>query len=134
MVNGFEHKPIKARKLPLSWQEEGALEELEKLLQSNWEQRSIFYSDGEVTSRQQFIDFERRDGIKLKNYIGTIIFRGEQLNIFPKVFKEDEDDSDTDELEIDELINNLVLWLGYHFEYEQNVLTQFRCVRHSWKY
>ena len=113
MVNGFEHKPIKARKLPLSWQEEGALEELEKLLQSNWEQRSIFYSDGEVTSRQQFIDFERRDGIKLKNYIGTIIFRGEQLNIFPKVFKEDEDDSDTDELEIDELINNLVLWLGY---------------------
>ena len=113
MVNGFEHKRIKTKNLPLAWQEEGALEELERFLQNNWEQRSIFYTDEYVTSRQQFIDFDRKGAIKLQNYIGTIIFRGEQLNIFPKVFKEDEDDYDTSDLEVEELINNLVIWLGY---------------------
>jgi len=87
--------------------------DIAQLHQDNWEQRSIFYVDGQVTSRQQFIDFDRRDGIKLQNYIGTVIFKGEQLNIFPKVFKEDEDDTDTDDLQIDDLINNLVIWLGY---------------------
>jgi len=113
MINGFEFKKIKTNKLPLAWQDEGALIQLEKFLQENWEQRAIFYSDGQVTSRQQFIDFDKRDGIKLQNYIGTIVFKGEQLNIFPKVFKEDEDDYNTDDLEVNELINNLVLWLGY---------------------
>lgn len=113
MVNGFEFSKIKTKKLPESWRQDGALEELERVLQANWEQRSIFYSDGHVTSRQQFIDFDKRDGIKLQNYIGTIIYKGEQLNIFPKVFKEDEDDFDTDDLELEDLINNLVYWLTY---------------------
>lgn len=113
MLNGFEFTKIKTEKLPEIWQEDGVLDDLEKFLQDNWQQRSIFYEDGQVTSRQQFIDFDRRDGIKLQNYIGTIIFRGEQLNIFPKIFKEDEDDYDTDQLCIDDLINNLVFWLGY---------------------
>jgi len=71
MVNGYEFSSIKTKNLPHSWQEEESLAELEKFLQANWEQRSIFYSDGYITSRQQFIDFDRRDGIKLKNYIGT---------------------------------------------------------------
>lgn len=113
MINSYEHRRIRLSKLPALWQEDGALDQLEKFLQDNWEQRSIFYADGEVTSRQQFIDFDRRDGIKLQNYIGTIVFKGEQLNIFPKVFKEDEDDTDTDDLQMDDLINNLVIWLGY---------------------
>lgn len=113
MVNGYEFMKIKTKKLPETWKEEGALEELESFLQENWMQRSIFYSDGEITSRQQFIDFDKKDAIKLQNYVGTIIFRGEQLNIFPKVFKEDEDDFDTSDLHTEELINNLVYWLGY---------------------
>jgi len=99
--------------LPSTWREDGALEELEKFLQSNWEQRGIFYSDKEVSSRQQFIDFDRRDGFKTQNYIGTITFRGEQLNIFPKIFKEDEDDYNASKLNIHELIDDLIMWLGY---------------------
>lgn len=113
MINGFEFSKIKLNKLPKSWKEEGAMEELESFLQENWQQRSIFYSDRQITSRQQFIDFDKKDAIKLQNYIGTITFKGEQLNIFPKIFKEDEDDFDADDLKTEDLINNLVYWLGY---------------------
>ena len=113
MLNSYEHRRIRSSELPVQWQTDGALNQLERFLQDNWEQRSIFYTDGQVTSRQQFIDFDVHDGIKLQNYIGTIIFKGEQLNIFPKVFKADADDTDTDSLQVDVLINNLVLWLGY---------------------
>lgn len=113
MINTFEFQKVKTSKLPDSWKEDGALDELELFLQRNWEQRGIFYSDHTISSRQQFIDFDRRDGFKTQNYIGTITFRGEQLNIFPKVFKEDEDDHDASDLEVRDLINNLVMWLGY---------------------
>jgi 5-methylcytosine-specific restriction enzyme subunit McrC len=113
MINAFEHSRIKKDKLPTAWKSSGVLEGLERFLQDNWNQRSIFYSDGQVTSRQQFIDFDRKDGIKLQNYIGTVVFKGEQLNIFPKVYKSDEDDHDTKDLELSSLINNLVIWLGY---------------------
>lgn len=113
MINCFEYRRIPKAKLPQSWQEDGALDQLEKFLQDNWRQRSILYTDGQVTSKQQFINFDVKDGIRTQNYIGTIVFKGEQLNIFPKVFKEDEDDNDTDRLQTDDLINNLVTWLGY---------------------
>lgn len=113
MLNSFEFIRIRKKKLPQSWQSEGALDQLELFLQNNWEQRSVFYQDGQVTSRQQFIKFDVKDGINTLNYIGTVIFKGEQLNIFPKVFKSDRYDDDTDDLDINELIDNLVLWLGY---------------------
>lgn len=113
MLNSFEYQRIPSSKLPVHWQADGALSQLERFLQDHWAQRSIFYTDGQVTSRQQFIDFDVHDGIKLQNYIGTIIFKGEQLNIFPKVFKADADDTDTDGLQVEALINNLVVWLGY---------------------
>ena len=113
MINAFEFQKVKTSMLPSTWREDGALEELEKFLQSNWEQRGIFYSDKEVSSRQQFIDFDRRDGFKTQNYIGTITFRDEQLNIFPKIFKEDEDDYNASKLDIHDLIDDLIMWLGY---------------------
>lgn len=113
MLNTFEFRMIKTGKLPLSWQSEASLDELEAFLQNNWEQREIFYQDGQVTSRQQFIGFNVKNGIKTQNYIGTIAFKGEQLNIFPKFFKSEKDDDDTDELAMNELVHNLVQWLGY---------------------
>ncbi len=113
MINAYEFQTIKTAQLPDVWKEPGALNELEKFLQGNWEQRGIFYSDMETSSRQQFIDFDRRDGFKTQKYIGTISFRGEQLNIFPKIYKDDEDDSNTSGLNIRDLIEDLVLWLGY---------------------
>ncbi len=112
-MNGFEHEKITTSNLPETWLEGNTLQELESFLQENWEQRSIFYSDQEITSRQQFIDFDVRNGIKLKNYIGTIIYKGEQLNIFPKVFMEDDNDFDKSFLDTNVLIDNLVVWLGY---------------------
>ena len=113
MINGFEFARIKIASLPAEWREEGALEELEQFLQKNWQQRSVFYTDDYVTSKQQFIDFDKKDSIKLQNYVGTIVYRGQQLNIFPKVFKEDEDDRDASGLSTETLISNLLFWLGY---------------------
>lgn len=113
MINAFEFQTVKTARLPEAWKEPGALDELEKFLQGNWEQRGIFYFDWEASSRQQFIDFDRRDGFKTQKYIGTISFRGEQLNIFPKIYREDEDDYDTSDLNIQDLIDDLIAWLGY---------------------
>lgn len=113
MLNAFEYQKVKTTKLPTAWKEPGVLEELEVFLQRNWEERKVFYSDHSISSRQQFIDFDRKDGFKTQNYIGTIVFRGEQLNIFPKIFKQDEDDFDANELCIRDLVNELVEWLGY---------------------
>lgn len=113
MTNGFEFMKLRTERLPESWQEAGALAELEQFLQEDWRQRAVFYRDGQVAGRQQFIDFDRKNGIKLQNYVGTILFRGGQLNIFPKIFKEDEDDFDGADLTPEDLIKNLVYWLGY---------------------
>lgn len=113
MINVFEFQKVRTSRLPASWRAEGALEELERFLQENWELRHAFYTDTELTKRQQFIDFDKKNGFKTKNYIGTIHFRGEQFNIFPKIFKEDEDDFDTSELRTADLMKDLVQWLEY---------------------
>ena len=113
MVNCYEFKKIRMNDLPEGWQSKEVLHELENFLQASWEQRKIFYEDGQITSHQQFIDFDKKDGIKVQNYVGTIIFRGNQLNIFPKIYKEEEDDDDTDHLDLKELTRDLIHWLGY---------------------
>ena len=113
MINAYEFQKIKTSQMSTAWQEEGALEELERFLQENWELRSAFYTDMELTKRQQFIDFDKKNGFKTRNYVGTIHFRGEQLNVFPKIFKEDEDDYDTSDLKVADLMKDLILWLEY---------------------
>lgn len=113
VLNTFEYSLIKNNKLPQSWQSQDALDELSDFLQQNWEQRAIFYEDGYINSRQQFLGFGGQKGIKTKNYIGTIVFNGEQLNIYPKMFRYDADDYDTDSLSQKHLMKNLVNWLQY---------------------
>lgn len=113
ILNQYENTVIKNNKLPVPWQSQKALDELSDFLQQNWEQRVVFYDDGEVTSKQQFLSFTGQKGIKTQNYIGTIVFNGQQLNIFPKMFRTDIDDHETDELDQKHLMKNLVRWLEY---------------------
>ena len=108
MLNFYENTLIKNSKLPDSWKSQTAQNELLEFLQSNWEQRGIFYDDGAVVSKQQFLDFTGQQAIKNKDYVGTIVFKGEQLNIFPKIFRESKEDNDTDELTLPFLMHNLV--------------------------
>ncbi len=119
MLNCFEETNIRNNRLPAEWQSQSALDELSQFLQINWEQRSVFYDDGEVTSRQQFLAFTGQKGIRTGHYIGTIVFRGQQLNIFPKMFKADKDDHDTQDLTLPQLMKNLVQWIEYcnRFDY-----------------
>lgn len=112
-LNRYEESVIQNSKLPASWQSAKALAELDDFLQQNWSQRSVFYEDGKVESRQQFLGFVGNQGIRTKNYIGTIVFNGEQLNIFPKVFRESRDEFGTEDLSLEHLMYNLVRWLEY---------------------
>lgn len=113
ILNRYEETAIKNIKLPSAWQSQKALDELAEFLQQNWEQRSVFYEDGKVESRQQFLKFTGQKGIHTENYIGTIVFNGEQLNIFPKMFRTESGDDDTEELSLKHLMGNLVRWLEY---------------------
>lgn len=113
ILNQYEFRTIKNSRLPESWQSQNDLDELELFLQQNWEQRGIFYDDGEVSSRQQFLKFLTHGNVKTQNYIGTIAYNGSQLNIFPKVFKTEKDDNDTEDLTQEHLMKNLVRWLEY---------------------
>jgi len=111
--NVFEEKTIRNANLPEAWQSQTALDELAQFLQLNWEQRAVFYEDGKIESRQQFLTFLGQKAIKTNNYIGTIVFKGEQLNIFPKMFRLDSGDDDVSELDLKHLMHNLVQWLDY---------------------
>lgn len=113
ILNCFEESPIKNKQLPEEWQSQSSLDELAEFLQLNWEQRAIFYNDGVISSRQQYLSFNGQRGIRTNNYVGTIAFKGRQLNIFPKVFREEKDDNDTDNLTLSHLMKNLVQWLQY---------------------
>lgn len=113
ILNYFEHKRISNSALPVEWKSQESLDELLDFLQSNWEQRAIFYDDGEVNSKQQFLDFIGQKSIRTKDYVGTIAFKGHQLNIFPKVFKEDKEDDNREQLSLPHLMHNLVKWIEY---------------------
>ena len=109
----YEESKIKNIELPERWRSQQALDELEAFLQQNWQQRSVLYEDKEINSKQQFLNFFSHGWIGTNNYIGTITFLGEQLNIYPKVFKRSKNNEDTSELSQGHLIHNLIRWLEY---------------------
>lgn len=116
ILNRYEESKISNRNLPESWQSQKSLDELEEFLQHNWEQRSVFYLEKKVESRQQFLEFRSHQGIGTKNYIGTVVFKGEQLNIYPKMFRpysDDDEDDGRDLLTQTHLMNNLTKWIQY---------------------
>lgn len=113
MLNYYEESRILNRKLPVEWQSQASLDEFADFLQHNWEQRSVFYDDGQITSRQQFIGFTGQQSIRTNNYIGTIVFKGQQLNIFPKIFRTCKEDDERDDLDLRHLMRNLVRWIDY---------------------
>lgn len=112
-LNRFEESTIENEHLPAEWQDQGSLDELAEFLQLNWEQRSVFYNDEKISSKQQYLTFGNHKTIRTNNYIGTVAFKGRQLNIFPKVFREFKNDASTDKLDLNHLMKNLVQWLHY---------------------
>lgn len=66
ILSKFEETRIKNEDLPLAWKTTRGLEELEDFLQHNWDQRSVFYDDGRFDTKQQFLSFLGRGGIRTK--------------------------------------------------------------------
>lgn len=118
IINQFEEKDIKKSKLPIEWQSESAQIELEEFLQENWDQRKSLYDDGENYKKQQFLGFKAHGMLRTNEYVGTIVFKGQQLNIFPKMFRETEGDDDIEGLELGHLMGNLIQWLEYCSKFE----------------
>ena len=104
----YEEKEIRKHDLPESWQDVKVQEKLKDFLQENWNQRKSFYDDGDSNSKQQFLTFLNFGSIRTNEYVGTIVFNGEQFNIFPKVFETRNDSND-----LGHLMSNLVQWLDY---------------------
>ena len=75
-LNRFEESTIKNKHLPIEWQDQSSLDELAEFLQLNWEQRSVFYDDGKISSRQQYLTLGGQKTLHTNNYIGTIAFKG----------------------------------------------------------
>lgn len=112
MLNYFEENTIRNEKLPQEWQSLNSLNEFESFLQTNWEERYSFYKDESYSTKQQFLSFYK-NSIRTNNYVGTIVFKGKQLNIFPKIFKYEKDDNDKSELTLSHLLMNLAIWVEY---------------------
>lgn len=113
VLNRYEYSEIKNDALPALWRSQSALDELQEFLQQNWDQRAAFYTDDEKDRKQMFLQFVGSQGIKTRNYVGTIVFKGQQLNIFPRFFKTKASDNDADNLSTKYLLNNLVKWIEY---------------------
>ena len=113
VLNLFEESEIDNEDLPDAWRTKSEQDDFAEFLQQNWEQRSVFYEDGKVDSKQQFLGFTGHLGIRTKKYIGTVVYNGEQINIYPKVFKRRVGDYKTDKLNQNHLMDNLVKWLEY---------------------
>ena len=111
MFNFFEERVIENKDLPSEWKNN--LFELEQFLQENWNNRESFYNDNVENKKQQFISFLSHKNIRTNNYVGTIGFNGETINIFPKVFREKYNDYSEENLDIKHLIKNLILWIKY---------------------
>lgn len=113
MFNYYEERQIYNQDLPSEWQSAAVLNELEKFLQENWDNRYLFYNDGDKSKKQQFLSFLSHNDIRTNNYIGTISFNGQTINIFPKVFREKYLSNDTSKLDTSHMIKNLVMWINY---------------------
>ncbi len=112
ILSKYEYSLIKTKELPEEWQSESDLDELQVFLQKNWEQRSVFYDDREIKSQQQFLKIGHKK-IDTTKYVGTIVFKGQQLNIYPRVFAEEVGDHDTSNLTQKHMLFNFVKWIEY---------------------
>lgn len=113
IYNCFEEQTLRNSDLPFEWRGKEASEELEFFLQQNWDARHAFFNDECGSTKQQFLSFRNGFSARTNNYVGTIVFKGQQLNIFPKMFRTDRDDRDATPYKTSDLMRNLVQWLEF---------------------
>lgn len=98
---------LKYEQLPPEWQGHTRQKQFNAFLEESWKNRTMFYDDDDVSSKQQYVYF-RDGGISAGQYVGTICYGGHILNIFPKVFK-----GAANAFDMSQLTDNLAIWLSY---------------------
>lgn len=113
VFNRFENDYIQYIDLPEEWKGKEAFDCFESFLQKNWQDRKILFYDGVDSTKQQFLDFRLTKSIRTNKYVGTIAFRGSQINIYPKAFKTSIDDKSLVGIDNKFLIYNISKWIEY---------------------
>lgn len=103
----YEESVIPYNDLPSKWQQPDILNSLELFLEDNWKLRSVLFSDRRTDSTQQFLTFSRYS-FRTNQYIGTIVYKGERLDIFPKVFRRDGKVP-----RVEDMYSNIIGWTQY---------------------
>lgn len=112
-LNFFEESIIDNDDLPSEWRSQEALDGLSEFLESNWKERASLFGDGNKASGQQFLSFLSQKRIRTQDYVGTIAYKGQKINVFPKVFRQNYSNDDKSKLEFKHLMHNLVVWIDY---------------------
>ena len=110
IINCFENDTINENMLPSEWK--NSLGDFNDYLQQCWNQRASLFDDKDSSNKQQFIDFDHSDGFKTRKYIGSIRYKNNQINIFPKVFKVDRTTKPTD-ADYTIMVKSLLIWISY---------------------
>lgn len=108
MINLFEYQ----NKVEL----EGSFTGLEAFLDNIWNNRekSSYFSDdedGKIES-QRFLQFlHKTNELKSNKYVGVLHFEGKKINLFPKIFYDQE--SEDSAVPVNRIHNHVLWWLSY---------------------
>lgn len=84
--------------------------------------------DNEIKNSQKFITFLKQGRIKSRKYVGTIIWKGNRINLYPKIFH----NSTEEKIDIKTINSNILWWLSYakkkiNFPNFQQSMSEMEC-------
>lgn len=107
MIHLFEYQ--NSASIPFDWTE------LESFLDDIWKKREVssYFNDGErVEEGQRFLNYlHKSKEIKSNKYIGVIHFKGEKINLLPKIFHQNH--LEYNDNQIAGIQQHLLWWLSY---------------------
>lgn len=108
MINLFEYQ----NKVAIN----DSFDDLEDFLDNIWinREKSSFYYQNEtnLSDSQKFLEFiHKSNEIRSNKYVGVIHFEGKKINLFPKIFYDNEIDYTSNK--INQIQNHILWWLSY---------------------
>lgn len=108
MINLFEYQ----NKVDIQDSFEG-LEDFLDEIWNNREKNSFYYENGnDIIESQRFLQFiHKSNELKSNKYVGVIHYQGNKINLFPKIFFDQEKEYSAKE--VNQIQNHILWWLSY---------------------